>query len=114
MQITIHRGINQIGGCINEIATEKARIIIDLGQNLPDNDGNNFDPFDSKDAIEKLCNGVDAIFYTHYHGDHFGHFHSIPDKVKQYIGATAQKIALRKYKQLSLIPDKKAEMERAM
>ena len=114
MKITIHRGINQIGGCITEIATEKVRIIIDLGQSLPDNEGNNYDPFDSKEAIEKLCNGVDAVFYTHYHGDHFGHFYSIPDKVKQYIGATAQKIALRKYKQLSLIPDKKAEMERAM
>lgn len=36
MKITMHRGIDQIGGCITEIATEKSRILIDLGQNLPD------------------------------------------------------------------------------
>jgi ribonuclease J len=31
MKITIHRGIDQIGGCITEISTAKARILIDLG-----------------------------------------------------------------------------------
>ncbi|PKP47261.1 MAG: hypothetical protein CVT94_11970 [Bacteroidetes bacterium HGW-Bacteroidetes-11] len=36
MKITIHRGIDQIGGCITEIATDNKRILIDLGQNLPD------------------------------------------------------------------------------
>ena len=35
MKITIHRGIAQIGGCITEIATNKDRILIDLGLNLP-------------------------------------------------------------------------------
>lgn len=39
MKITIHRVINQIGGCITEIATDNARIFIDLGQNLPNNEG---------------------------------------------------------------------------
>ena len=34
INITIHRGANQIGGCITEIATTKAKIIIDLGSNL--------------------------------------------------------------------------------
>lgn len=33
MNITIHRGANQIGGCITEIATEKAKIFIDFGSN---------------------------------------------------------------------------------
>jgi len=40
MRITIHRGIDQASGCITEIATEQARILIDLGQNHPDGDGN--------------------------------------------------------------------------
>lgn len=31
MKVTIHRGINQIGGCITEIATSNTRILIDLG-----------------------------------------------------------------------------------
>jgi ribonuclease J len=39
MNITIHRGINQIRGCITEIATDTTRILIDLGQNLPNGDG---------------------------------------------------------------------------
>ncbi len=39
MRITIHRGIDQASGCITEIATEQARILIDLGQNHPDGDG---------------------------------------------------------------------------
>lgn len=43
MKITIHRGIDQIGGCITEIATEKARILIDLGQNLPEYDPNGYE-----------------------------------------------------------------------
>ena len=39
MRITVHRGINQIGGCITEIATTSSKILIDLGGNLPDGDG---------------------------------------------------------------------------
>ena len=45
LEIIIHRGINQIGGCITEIATANARILIDLGQNLPDGEGNMDDVF---------------------------------------------------------------------
>ena len=114
MKITIHRGINQIGGCITEIATDKAKIIIDLGQNLPDNEGKIDDLFAFKEEIEKLCRGIDAILYTHYHGDHFGHFLNVPCNVKQYIGATAKKVMLRKHEQLSYIPNRKDEMEEAI
>ena len=39
MKIAIHRGINQIGGCITEIATDVSKIMIDLGQNLPNTQG---------------------------------------------------------------------------
>ena len=35
MNITIHRGANQIGGCITEISTEDCKVLIDLGSNLP-------------------------------------------------------------------------------
>lgn len=38
MKITIHRGAYQIGGCVTEIATEKSKILIDLGNNLPGNE----------------------------------------------------------------------------
>ena len=37
MNIKIHRGLEQIGGCITEINTKNSRVFIDMGQNLPGN-----------------------------------------------------------------------------
>lgn len=54
MKITIHRGINQIGGCITEIATERSKIIIDLGLNLPDNEGQVTDPLANEQTVHSL------------------------------------------------------------
>jgi ribonuclease J len=103
MKITIHRGIDQIGGCITEISTNKTKILIDLGQNLPDGDGVVQDDHADFDSIEKLTKDVDAIFYTHYHGDHLGLFHLVPNGVKQYIGEVAKRVALCKHQRLSYI-----------
>lgn len=100
MKITIHRGIDQIGGCITEIATEKARILIDLGQNLPNSEGVSDDHLASQEVIGKMTQGIDAIFYTHYHGDHLGLFHYVPDNIPQYIGKVAKRVALCKHRQL--------------
>lgn len=108
MQITIHRGIDQIGGCITEIATSSARILIDLGQNLPDNEGNTNDPLATKEAIDKLTNGIDAILYTHYHGDHVGLANLVPKGIKQYIGDVAQEICICKHERLSKIDGREA------
>ena len=103
MKITIHRGIDQIGGCITEITTEKARILIDLGLNLPDGEGVVQDDFANLDSIKTLTKDVDAIFYTHYHGDHLGLFHLVPDTINQHIGQVAKRIALCKHQRLSYI-----------
>ena len=109
MQITIHRGINQIGGCITEIATEKTKILIDLGHNLPNNEGISDDALANEESIKKLTNGIDAIFYTHYHGDHIDLFHYVPTEIQQHIGETAKKVVIRKYQQLSRIDGKKEQ-----
>jgi ribonuclease J len=103
MKITIHRGVDQIGGCITEITTEKTRILIDLGQNLPDGEGVVEDDFANLDSIKKITKDVDAIFYTHYHGDHLGLFHFVPDNINQYIGNVAKRVALCKHQRLSYI-----------
>lgn len=103
MRIIIHRGIDRIGGCITEISTAKARILIDLGQNLPDGEGVVDDDLASREAIESITQGVDAVFYTHYHGDHLGLFHYVPDNVRQHIGKVAKQVALCKHRQLSYI-----------
>ena len=100
MQIMIHIGINQIGGCITEIATDSTRILIDLGQNLPDKNGNTVDKFASKEAVKELTTGVDAILYTHYHGDHVGLMTFVDENVEQYIGAMAKEVIAIKAKYL--------------
>jgi len=112
MKITIHRGIDQIGGCITEIATKKTRILIDLGQNLPNGEGNIEDKFANSESIERLTKGINAIFYSHYHGDHIGLFHLVPDSVPQYIGSDAKKVVLCKYKRLSFIKNRQEQSAR--
>lgn len=112
MKITIHRGIDQIGGCITEIATARSRILIDLGQNLPDNQDKVCDDKADETTVSELTRKADAVFYTHYHGDHLGLFPYVPDKVTQYIGATAKEVALCKYKWLRKIKDSEAQPDR--
>jgi ribonuclease J len=114
MKIIIHRGSNQIGGCITEIATANKRILIDLGQNLPDNMGNVEDSLANPQAVTALTKGVDAVFYTHYHGDHVGLFPYVPDAVPQYIGAIAKQITICKHKILSRIPFGKEHAKHAL
>lgn len=66
MKITIHRGKDQIGGCITEIESKSgSRIIIDLGHNLPKGDKESKDEYASDEAVAKLTEGVSGIFYTH-------------------------------------------------
>ena len=103
MEIVIHRGIDQIGGCITEICSKKSKVLIDLGQNLPDGDGIVLDALANRSSIEKITRDVDAIFYTHYHGDHFGLFHLVPADIPQYLGEVAKMVALEKHKRLSFI-----------
>ena len=97
MNITIHRGINQIGGCITEIATANTKIIIDLGSNLPGCQGEEF----TKQDVERITSGADAVYYTHFHGDHVGLSSFVPDNIAQYIGKGAQEVNICKYSVLA-------------
>ena len=73
MKITIHRGQNQIGGCITEIESGSGtRILIDLGHNLPEGDTPSEDKYDIPENMDELLKGCSAVLYTHYHGDHLG------------------------------------------
>ena len=91
MQITIHRGTHQIGGCVTEIKTTQSRIIIDIGAELPraaktENVPLNIDGVTQNDA------DCDGVFITHYHGDHVGMFEKILPTVPVYMGTTAKRI----------------------
>lgn len=102
LNIKVYRGANQIGGCITEISTEGCKIIIDFGSNLPGSENEEL----SDGQIQMITADADAIFYTHYHGDHVGLFDRIPkDKqgksvVPQYIGKGARDVLICKCKTL--------------
>ncbi len=86
--IRIYQG-NQIGGCVTVITgTYKGkthRIMIDYGSSLAGSETKkDFDyPWDDEP--------VDAVFFTHYHGDHVGRIMEIPESIPLYMGPIAQK-----------------------
>jgi ribonuclease J len=93
MKLTIHKGTNQIGGCVTEISTENARVFIDLGADLiKDKDKAN-----SKIYIDGLTTGNaknSFLLITHYHGDHIGRIdHALPG-IPIYMGETAREISM--------------------
>lgn len=100
MQIKIHRGFDQIGGCITEISTNTSRVFIDMGQNLPgvgtpstpEQDKNMVDSIFSKNKKE-----YEAVIYSHAHEDHVGLFSYVPSTVPQYIGEGGKMLLLAKY-----------------
>lgn len=100
MQIKVHRGLEQIGGCITEISTATSRVFIDMGQNLPGN-GEVTTPEEDR----ALVNGIlsqnvkeyQAVVYTHAHEDHVGLFEYVPDDIPQYIGEGGKLLLVEKY-----------------
>ena len=86
MQIIIHRGVNQIGGCVTEIKSKKAKILIDVGSNLPTCESN------VKVDITEISKKCDAVLITHYHGDHVGEYMQVMKEIPIYIGEQAKEI----------------------
>ena len=99
MDIRIHRGLEQVGGCITEISTATSRIFIDMGQNLP-GVGEVASANEDRQMVEDLFSQnrkeYEAVFYTHTHEDHIGLFRYVPDDVPQYIGEGAKEILVAK------------------
>lgn len=90
--LTIYRGTHQIGGCCTEISVNGNRILIDFGANLPDTDETS--PLPDQKLTAQVFDGrpTEAVLFTHYHGDHYGLFKSIPKNVPLYIGPLAKQI----------------------
>lgn len=88
MKIHIHRGQNQIGGNIIEISTARTKILLDIGLELDDEKNKKLPNieglFDSK--------GYDAVFISHYHGDHLGLAYNIHKDIPLYMGEKSAKI----------------------
>lgn len=88
MTITIHRGSDQIGGCVTEYEHNGWRLFVDYGEQLPGTIKTDL-------SIEGLTHGdlsKSALLITHYHGDHVGSITELPNELPIYMGATAKKI----------------------
>lgn len=88
MKINIIRGSNQIGGNIIEVSTTSTKVLLDVGLEL-DEEKNKELPdvaglFDHK--------GYDAIFISHYHGDHLGLAYKAHPDIPLYIGKSSYKV----------------------
>jgi len=88
MKINIIRGQNQIGGNIIEISTATTKILLDVGLELDD------DSEQSLPDVQGLFDfaGFDAIFISHYHGDHVGLAYHTHKDIPVYIGEASYNI----------------------
>lgn len=89
---------NQIGGCVTLISTDTTKICIDFGENLPGSK--------HKEAleVEGLTSGevqYDAVFFTHYHGDHIGRFNKILPGIPLYMSQMCRYALLNIYHALA-------------
>lgn len=89
MKITIHRGTDQIGGCVTEYENEGWRLFVDYGEQLPG--AKHTAPLD----IEGLTEGdlsKSALLITHYHGDHIGNITKLPKDLPIFMGKVSRDI----------------------
>lgn len=89
MRIFIHRGQNQIGGSIVEVATEKTRIVFDVGINLDEKDIIDVPKIDGLFSEPQL---YDAVFISHYHSDHIGLLDYIVPDIPIFMGEKAYNV----------------------
>lgn len=102
MRITIHRGTDQIGGCVTEICYGEHKLFIDLGEQLPGTHST------EELAVEGLTKGdttKSALLITHYHADHIGELLKAKPEVPVYMGETAWKIYQHYEQRLTYIPE---------
>lgn len=95
----------QIGGCFTVIQSEQAKIMIDYGQILPGTKSRQ-EEFDWENDT------VDAVFITHYHGDHVGRMLEIPDYIPIYMGMGTRTILLNIHERLTYVEELKVDQEK--
>ena len=102
MKITIHRGTDQIGGCITEYEHKGWKLFVDYGEQLPGS------PKSIPLEIEGLTQGdltKSALLITHYHGDHIGCIGELPKELPLYIGKLGRDIQLALSEYLSYVDE---------
>jgi mRNA degradation ribonuclease J1/J2 len=89
MNLTIHRGTNEIGGNCVEIATTTTRLLFDIGLPL---DSVVKKPEDLKQYLPQIEGHIDAVFISHYHLDHHGLVSEIDPSIPVYVSAATAKM----------------------
>lgn len=85
MKIRVIRGKNQIGGSVIEVCSGGTRIILDAGSELDEE-------VPQIPAIDGLFQGrprYNAVFVTHYHGDHIGLVADVLPEIPIFMGEKA-------------------------
>ena len=93
MNLIIHRGANQIGGCVTEYEDKGWQLFVDYGEQLPGAHNS-----DTPLIIEGLNHGdlsKSALLITHYHSDHIGKIAELPSDLPIFMGKIAKEIALK-------------------
>lgn len=104
MDVKIYNA-NQIGGCFTVITTSTAKIMIDYGLALPG-------AKKEQERFDWYNETVDAVFITHYHGDHVGKIVDIPSDIPIYMGKTTRKVMLNIHKALVKVVQLKEEQQK--
>lgn len=92
MTLTIHRGTHEIGGSCVEIRTDKAKILMDLGMPLDYDKHTTEEQTQIRSDAAEWCKGVDALFLSHAHADHYGFLGLLPQDTPIY--ATEETFAM--------------------
>lgn len=92
MKVIVHRGTQQIGGCVTEIATEKTRIILDFGTELPDATGKVPNETLAIEGVNRGEPNCSAVLFSHYHTDHTGQMDKILPGIPLYLGSVTKQI----------------------
>ena len=101
MNLVVHRGTHQIGGCVTELRTSTTRIVIDMGCPLPGPEGAAPEATLSLSGVTAPGEPCDGVFFTHNHGDHMGQIGCILPEVPLFLGETARDVALTLYHRLA-------------
>lgn len=89
---------DQIGGCVTLISTDTIKICIEFGENLP---GSKHKEALEVEGLTSVEVQYDAVFFTHYHGDHIGRFNKILPGIPLYMSQMCRYALLNIYHALA-------------